>query len=390
MKNPARAGLGAAGGPGRILPGIILLLAAVLTGCASGARHVSVIAIWTGAEGQNFQNILDRFRAETGIIVDYQGTRAVDQVLASDVEKGTPPDVAILSRPNDLAQYLRSGALKPLDEVTGPARDAADRQPWQQKDDQGRLYTITVKADLKTRIWYRSPRPPAVLPQTWADLTALGRDTVGGPPWCLGMGSLSTTGWPGADWVEDILLHQSGPDAYRSWAAGTLAWQSPEVRRAWQTWGSIVIGQIDGGDIAALLTDFGDATAQNCALVHQAATPGPGFVELPFPSFTPGAPKVSVVAGDSAARFTTNPAAEELMRYLAEEGQQINPPGLLTSPGLCFSAADLMPTPMADAFYRSALEYLADPGKLDTVLARLDDIRSSIARDEWLTVPCGP
>ncbi|HKS48440.1 MAG TPA: extracellular solute-binding protein [Amycolatopsis sp.] len=365
---------------------VILLLAGSLTACAGVPRSVSVIATWTGQEGQNFLKILAGFTAKTGILVNYQGTRAVDQVLASDVEKNTPPDIAILSRPNDLARYQRSGALKALDELTGQARETADREPWQAKDGQNRLYTVAVKADLKSRIWYRAAEPPSSLPGTWADLAALATRTPGRSAWCLGLGSLSTTGWPGADWVEDVLLHQSGPDVYRAWASGALDWRSPPVLAAWRTWGSIVIGQIQGGDIAALLTDFGDATRQNCGLVHQAADPGPGFVELPFPG---SVPNVAVVAGDAAGRFTTNPAARELIRYLAEEGQQINPPNLLSSGRLCFSAADLMPTTMTSAFYRAVLEYLADPGELDALLANLDNVRTGLSHEDWLDIPCG-
>lgn len=374
----------------KVFFGVLLLLGSVVTACATAPGSVSVIAIWTGEEGRNFQRILAGFTAKTGIEVHYQGTRAVDQVLASDVEKGSPPDVAILSRPNNLDRYLRTGDLMPLAEVTGPARAAADRQPWQRKDAQNRLYTITVKADLKSSFWYRSDRAPETPPQTWDALTALARGNPGLAPFCLGVGSLSTTGWPGTDWIEDILLHQAGPGTYQRWTAGGLPWTSAEVRSAWQTWGSIVLGRVQGGNAAALLTDFGDATKQNCAVVHQAASPGPGFVRLPVPNFSPDAAPVFEVAGDSAARFTDNPAAVELILYLADQGQQIDPPELLSLGKLCFSAADLMPTAMANAFYRSVLEYLADPGKLDTLLARLDNVRTSASPDEWLTVPCGP
>jgi alpha-glucoside transport system substrate-binding protein len=366
----------------KALLGVILLLAGALAGCASTGPVVSVIAIWTGEEGARFQRILDAFTAKTGIMVDYQGTRAVDQVLASDVAKGTPPDIAILSRPNDLARYQRAGDLQPLDEVTGPAREAADHQPWQRKDEGNRLYTVGVKTDKKSRIWYRSPRPPQPVPRTWGELTSLG-----GARWCLGVSSLSTTGWPGTDWVEDILLHQNDPGVYQQWVAGTLPWESEPVRRAWQTWGSAVIGSSPG--ITALLTDFSDATRQDCGLVRPAAAPRPGFVELPFPELVPGGPKVSEVAGDSAGRFTTKPAARDLIRYLATEGQRIDPPDLFVSGSSCFSAADLMPPAMTTAFYRSALEYLADPASLDTLLTRLDKVRVGIGHEEWLTVGCG-
>src|SRR2546430_13120119 len=64
----------------------------------------------------------------------------------------------------------------------------------------------------------------------------------GTTPWCIGLESGSASGWPGSDWVKEIVLSQSGPDVYDRWVNGQLKWSSPEIKQAFQTWGSQILG----------------------------------------------------------------------------------------------------------------------------------------------------
>lgn len=77
----------------------MVLLCVVGAGDTSGWQSrgsVSVLASWTGAEGEAFRHLLDTFTRRTGIHVDYQGTTALREVLSSEVGSGTPPDIAVL------------------------------------------------------------------------------------------------------------------------------------------------------------------------------------------------------------------------------------------------------------------------------------------------------
>jgi alpha-glucoside transport system substrate-binding protein len=115
-----------------------------------------------------------------------------------------------------------------------------------------------------------------------------------------------------------------------------------------------------------------------------------------------------------ASMFNDTPEARELIRFLASAEAQkqwpetnafsastavpadvYDPVGeriaadLTGAAPLCFDASDVMPTTMRGAFYRAVLEYLADPGQLDLLLGELDQIRTTIPGDQWLTVACG-
>ncbi|ONI84759.1 hypothetical protein ALI22I_30120 [Saccharothrix sp. ALI-22-I] len=417
------------------------VLAAAVPACAgTGSRPtVSILASWTGAEQTSFEAVLAAFEAKENIEVDYNGTRAVGQVLRSEVQQGTPPDLAVLPSPGELATYAHDGYLHALDDVIGPQTDEYSSQ-WVdlERAATDRRYGVAVKADLKGTIWYNPKRLPGPKPTTEAELATFVGDLAGGgaAPWCMGMGATPDSGWPGTDWVENILLQQAGPDAYRAWAGGELAWTSEPVRRAWLTWGQLAgPTTVRGGPTSVLLTDFADAgrglfaQPAGCLLDHQATfamsmyqgydgyavTAGSDFDFFPFPSST-GGDRAWEVSADLAAMFNRTPESEKLIRFLASaQAQEIWPDNggafsvnrkvtkavyadevskriaeTLTSPGtFCFDASDLMPGSMRTAFYRAALEYVNDPTRLDTVLVQLETVRSNIGKSEWLDFPCG-
>lgn len=438
------------------LAAVVAMVVVGQTGCAvmRQPERVTLLASWVDdnpddPEAAAFARVLARFEAETGIVVDYQGTRDVGQVLLSGVRQGNPPDVAVLPRLNDLAAYGRQGALRPLDEVPGLVDgDASDRQLlWLGEGRNRRVYGISIGTSLKSLIWYR----PAALaphlggrpaPATWDELVELSRriDRAGGTPWCLGLASPPLSGWPGTDWIEDILLHRSGVDAYRDWAAGRLAWTSSVVRGAWQEWGRTVRDRQRAS--AALLTGWADAglgmfaEPPSCHLdhagsfvLHSYLSPRPGratpvldrdvafFSFPPFPAQRDAAGRrVHEIADDVAGMFTDTPQARRLIRYLASARAQqvwreasgdlvfslnagVDPAEyrheagrgiarILRDDTLCRDASDLMPAAMTKAFQRAVLEFQQDPGRLDELLGNLEKIRLGIPADEWLDLPC--
>ncbi|KAA9160905.1 extracellular solute-binding protein [Amycolatopsis acidicola] len=405
-----------------------VLAAATLVGCSTSTETLTVLGPWTGAEEQSFRALLDAYTAQTHVEVNYQGNAAVNQVLLADVRKGQAPDVAVLSSPGELARYAHSRDLHPItDVVTLP--DTEYSSQWRSLLQLGTadLYAVPVKADLKSLVWYDPARSPGPKPATWDELLAYTTDAAshGVSPWCLGVEAYSTSGWPGTDWIEDILLHRHGAK-YEQWAAGELPWTSPEVRDAWESWGRLLRtpNAVQGGRSGALLTYFGDAgkpmftNPPGCLLEHQAsfapgaypATAKPDY--FPFPGGDPEEASVNL-----AGMFTDSPAARDLMAFLASAraqaiwpmqtgsraysvNQRVLADGVyqddvsrrigrtLATGKLCLDASDVMPADMADAFSRGVLEYLADPGQLDAILAGLEEVRAALPSDEHLAVPC--
>ena len=442
----------------RLAPAAAVVLAvAGLPACAgsAGDQTVTVLSFWTGAEQDWFVNhVLAEFTRETGIQVHYQlGTRAIDQELQSELQTGTQPDLAVLSSPGDLESFAQQGALQPLDSALADQSGRYDQQ-WlslesavQPAGGDRHKYTVPITTSLKSVIWYNpsalrallGPDAPATMPTTWDQLLALtGMITAhGGTPWCMGMESTPVSGWPGTDWIEDILLHQSGPRIYQQWADGNLSWQhSPQIAAALAAFGSIVGDghNLDGGVDGALLTYFADAgkplftKPSGCYLDHTAyidnsqttLKPGVDYDFFAFPALSPQYGNALEVSGDFAAMFRQTPQAEQLIHFLASDTAQriwVTRPGggvfsadrdikatdypdpvsrkaaqLISSAGnLCFDASDLMPPNVSAAFYQAVLSYLSNPGQtpaaLSGLLAQLDT--SQAAARHTLTYQCG-
>jgi alpha-glucoside transport system substrate-binding protein len=408
---------------------LVLALVVVLglQGCAATQQAggtVTVLALWSGAEQESFEKVLAAFEAEENIDVQYVGTRAIGQVLQSEVQQGTPPDIAILSTPGEFASFVQKGYIQPLDDVTGRQPDEYSRQ-WSELESAGteHRYAVTVKADLKSTIWYNRARPLTRQPRTFEELKQLGVS------WCMGMSATPDSGWPGSDWIEDILLHQSGPDAYATWASGKGKWTDEPVVRAWTTWGEL-LGQRNTR--SALLTEFADAgqpmfTRSGCQLDHQPSfivgtyesggrVAGQDFDFFPFPQSAAAGQQAGLVSADLAGMFNRTPQAEKLMRFLASaRAQSIWPQQgsafsvnrkvdrsvykdgvrrriadrLTSDERLCFDASDLMPPNVRTTFYRAVLEYINDRSQLDRLLRTLDSAQEAADAQTWPSLPCG-
>jgi alpha-glucoside transport system substrate-binding protein len=409
------------------LAACLTLVTAAATACAGtdGTASVTILVAWTGTELTAFQDTVIRgFEASyPGTSVRVESTRALTTELDVDLQQGDPPDVAALPSTGAISQYAAQDALKPLDGLIDPA---AYGQPWQSlirplRD--GRVYAVPVKADVKSLVWYDPRtvpggfRPPASLAQL-RDLTR--HLTVAGEsPWCLAVASPPTSGWPGADWVADLMLATGGPASYQAWADGRLPWSAPQVTRAWQQWNSLL--GLGGARTAAAATALTAAvgslrpSAGGCSLSHgtlvdQGFPASAGYRRdysfFPFPSAS-GAIQVSA---DFVGMFRATPAAENLVRYMTSTAAQrawVGYPGadgfspsskvpasaypsavtrgvaaLLTSGReLCFGAADAMPPELGAAFDHAVLWDLAQPSALSTAilpgLARVPAVRGS-------------
>jgi len=246
----------------------------------------------------------------------------------------------------------------------------------------------------------------------------------GTAPWCVALESGAASGWPATDWLEDIVLRQAGPSKYDEWHQGKLKWSSPEIKKAWQTWGEVVAqpGTAFGGKQFILSTNFGNGgdpmfrNPPGCFMHHQASfitdffvkgnpnlKPVQDFAFFPFPDIDAKNAGALEVAGDLFGQFKDTPQARALMKYLTtaeaqsiwvKRGGALSPnkkvdlaqypdeisrdsAKLLTGAKTArFDASDLMPDAMNKAFWKATLDYVNDPAKLDTILGELDRVQA--------------
>jgi DNA-binding SARP family transcriptional activator/ABC-type glycerol-3-phosphate transport system substrate-binding protein len=378
------------------------------------------------------------FTAETGIEVRLTGNPAFADYVADTIAAGDPPDIAVLPQPGALRDFAREGHLIDLGtyvDIEALKKDQspylvslgtlADDGSWPASD--GTTFGAFVGLDVKSLIWYPVPELRAAghqIPQTWDDLIALSDRLVdeGQTPWCLGWGSGTATGWPGTDWIENLLLMGAGPQVYDRWTFHQLPFDSPPVRNAFERLGEILFskGYLPHG---AVRTWFSDAQLPmfedppGCWL-YQFPSFATGFMPqgtfgatdvFPFPSVEDRFPGL-IGGGNMIAVFSDRPEVRELVRYILGPTYGVAPArtGLFISANrrfdlgnyepfmrhqaklidaalaadvFRFDGSDLMPPPIGapdeiedvGLFWDAMMRYATEgPESLDAILAELD------------------
>ncbi len=404
--------------------GLLLVLALVIIGgCAPASANplggtVTVLGTWEGPERAAFMAMVQPFEQRTGIAVVYKSTKDLSGRLWKGVATGDLPDVAGLPGPGEMKEFARAGALVDLNEVIDVARYKRETAPAfiQLGTVDDRLSGVFIKSTVKGLFWFNPHMYTLGVPTSWDDLIRKTGIATRGitKPWCLGLESGEASGWPATDWIEDILLRQSGADAYDDWVNGALSWNSPEVQRAFETFGEIIAAGVHGGKEAALATNFGDAGTPlfsdppGCLFLHQASFMTSFFRGnsgardgeydfFPFPAFEPAAPTSLIAAGDLVGMFNDTPQARALMSYLVSaEAQSLlvaaggglspnagvtNYPDditrreadlLQTAKVVRFDASDMMSDAVNEAFWQATISYVRDPSRLAEILATVD------------------
>lgn len=189
-----------------------------------------------------FEQSMLPFEDRTGINVIYSSAgESFETLIAAGVKRGDPPDIADFPQPGYMADFARQGKL--IDIRTFLSDDYLRRQYphafLELAVVDGKMVGVWYEAVLKSLVWYPKPEFEAAgykVPETWDQLIALSDQMVadGRTPWCVGIEDGDASGWPGTDWVEDILLRTAPPETYDDWVRHELPFNSPEVRRAFE------------------------------------------------------------------------------------------------------------------------------------------------------------
>lgn len=415
---------------------LMLLVSLAATTTLAEDGKVSIMAVWGGQELDAFLKAIEPFEQATGIEVQYEGTRDLPTLVTTRLEAGNPPDIIALPGIGMMNDLARDGNLVNLKNVLDMDTMKEDyNQFWLDLGTyEDGLYGIYISADVKSLVWY-NPKAFAAkgyqIPETWDELKALSEKMVanGDTPWAIGLESGAASGWPGTDWIEDIMLRTAGAEVYDQWVAHDIPWTDARVKRAFEIFGEIVRDSrlTWGGPTAALATNFGDApnalfTEPAQAYLHRQASFITSFIRdnnagvvagedynfFPLPEIdaelgTPvlGSASMLGVMNDTPeaqafVRYITTPGAQSI--WVSELGKlginkRINPnvyPDDLTrlmaqmlkdASVFRFDGSDSMPGAVGSgAFWQGVLDYVSGQD-LDSVLEYIE----SAADDAYLT-----
>ena len=377
---------------------------------AKSGDTISVVYEWSGNEQNQFNAVVKPLLDACGIKINAQTTR--DPAVLDTLVKSTPPDVFFWPDLSPLKLY--SDKLQALDSVGADKTSYADF--WVTMGTaNSKWLAIPAKADVKSIIWYSPARFTALgytVPKTFDDLKTLVDKMAsdGNIPWSTGLNNGGAAdGWPGTDFIQDILLATKGPDYVNGIIAGTTAYNDQGVVDAYtlyQKWASDPKYSVGGGKgsvntpfLNAIYAPF--ANPPQGMMVKQSGFAG-GEIVKQFPALKYGTdfdffqfPGVQGLqgGGDFMMAFSNKPAAMALVAYItsATGGQNWAAAGFGLSPnkgaagkysdpqlaklgdmlnnakGFTFDVGDALGAPFNDAEFKGVVS-IVQGGNIKTTL----------------------
>jgi ABC-type glycerol-3-phosphate transport system substrate-binding protein len=301
---------------------------------------ISVLAVWTGAEGQSFKAVLDGFKAKNpDVTVKYKSAKDPGQALSTSVQGGNPPDLAALPSPGLMKDFADRGALKPIDFAKSDISNNFSQDWVNFGTVNGKLYGLFFKGANKSTVWYNvhsfsdaGVKPPTEWSQLLKDAGTI--SASGTPAYSIG----GADGWTLTDLFENIYLREAGPAKYDQLSAHKIPWTDQSVKAALNEMAQVFgdSKNIAGGTTGALQTDFPGSvtnvfqpTNPKAAMIFEGdfvpgvaagqtkAKPKTDYDVFPFPALDGKGGDYVVGGGDVFVMFKNTPASQALIKYLA-------------------------------------------------------------------------
>jgi len=413
--------------------------ASVPAGCEAYASYMgnsgTQVKIFTSIlppEQQKFEEAWTEFESCTGIDIVYEGSDQFEAQLPTRIAGGNAPDIAFIPQPGLLAKLVSAGGPVAAPEAVTANVDKYWNPAWKTYGTvDGTFYAAPLGSNMKSFVWYS----PSVfkdkgytIPTTFADLIKLSDQMVkdGIKPWCGGIESGGATGWAATDWLEQIVLRQSGGEVYDKWVNHEVTFQSPEITKAMDTLAAWMKNpayvNAGFGDVKTIATTaFQDAGKPildgKCGMLQQAS-----FYAAQWDTFKKGAtvaedgdvfafylpemdaavaPTPVVGGGEFVTAFADRPEVQAVQAYLSSADFATSKAGLgawvsansgvpletyaspidqlsakfLTDPNgtFRFDASDLMPAAVgAGAFWKEMTAWFAENKPTKDVEAAID------------------
>jgi alpha-glucoside transport system substrate-binding protein len=321
------------------------------SGGSTAGKTVTIYGPDTGTEATELNASWAAWSKANKITIKYTGDGNFTTNIATKIQGSDLPDIGMFPQPGLLDAAIQSGKVAPVSAATAASVKQNFSPDWQgYVTNGGKMYGTPLDASVKGYIWYTPAQLSKLgisVPKTYSALVSdIGtiESKTGKAPFCAGFNSGTASGWPGADFLAEVVLSSAGPSTYDSWVSGKTKFTSSAIDHAFTLLGQILQNKkyvnAGFGNVASInSTAFGDVAAKiangSCAMTNQATfleasfattktasgsvpTVGPSknIWAFPLPSVSAGSNSV-VGGGDFAAAFDSNAATQKVMTYLS-------------------------------------------------------------------------
>lgn len=317
-------------------------------GSADGDKVVTLFGAFGGDEAKAFEESLKQFESESGITIEYSSSQDFTTLIKAKARSGDTPDIAMFPQPGGLIEQVEAQQIQPIDTYLDFDTINATLIPGflDAARVNGRYYGAPMRMAVKSIVWYPESYEAAGNPTEFESIQQMQQigDTIkssGTAPWCVGFESGPATGWPGTDWIEELVLRMWGPDVYDQWTKHQIPFNDERIVKSFEEMDKLLLtdGNSYGGRTGILATGFGDAmnpafeSPPKCYWMRQgnfvsSMLPQAVTAELDtavgtavFPPYEGGyAGQPILGGGDIAALFNgDDPDAIAVMKYLTSD-----------------------------------------------------------------------
>ena len=328
------------------------------------------------------------FEECTGVTVKYEGDKDFEKNLPQRAQSGNLPDLAYIPQPGLLQTMVDTGKTLPANKTVSDFVDKYFGEDWRKYGSvDGELYAAPLGANVKSYVWYsptkfteKGYKVPTTLDELMTLTEKIAADDAAAKPWCAGFGSGTATGWPGTDWLEDMLLRTADKETYDKWVEHEIPFNDPKVVEALGKVSAILKDPkyVNGGfgDVGSIATttfqDGGQPILTGKCYLHRQAS----FYAANWPAGTKVAEDGDVWAfylpskdtsskpvlggGEFVATFSDKPEVQAFAAYLASP-EWANAKAKATEGGWVSANKELDPANLKSAIDQQSAKLLQDP-----------------------------
>ena len=176
-------------------------------------------------------------------------------------------DIAIIPNPQGVVNLGERGFLYPitiaLEEDKIQKNYSNHLQNIMTSDQDNKMYGVLFRLIPNSLIWYDVEKYKEIGSPKFNDfeeMVSFTKENVsnGNPLWCMDIESGASTGWIASNWLEDIILHEYGPNVYDNWSEQKITPKNKDIKSSISSIGEIIFinNAIYGGKERIISKEF--------------------------------------------------------------------------------------------------------------------------------------
>lgn len=221
----------------------------------------TTVRVLTNASNEEvFEAVLQTVSLASGIEVELRNTSNTE-LFTTTLDGADPPGIVVTSPSFDNAQRCADGRFVPADAELEAVLRAQHHEALLIRAGDA-VCGAALAAIPDFLIWYNPNAMQAwgyEVPSTWNELDELTQRMVtdGFTPWCIGFEAGTASGFPGQQWIDNLLVQSASLEVYDGLFDGSVSWSHPEVEEAFGRFEEVIADdKVRGGRRSISRTSF--------------------------------------------------------------------------------------------------------------------------------------